>query len=174
MGFLRARLGRGYWALLLTVIYLISQSLIAGVLHPVQADKLLLALQFSYNAADIQLLLNQASPEQIQALQAHFKYDGLHPIWYGLMIIALISWLMNLNRFSASANWMLWPAVLMSAADYVENHIHYPWFHLQQQATDPQALIAGASATFKWSLAALYLLLLFALTIRYFLNRKEY
>jgi len=51
--------------------------------------------------------------------------------------------------------------------DVVENTIHEPWFNMLSTPSDPWVMIAGISATLKWTLAALYLAGALALTVRY-------
>ena len=159
-------------ALLSLLIYAISQTMIARTLHSGDAEALLFRFQFCYSASDFLALLNSISTQQLTALQNHFTYDHIHPLWYGLLALSLTAWLMNLNQMSARCSVMLWPAVIMALMDVVENTIHEPWLTLQSQPGDPWVLIAGSAATLKWTLAALYLIAAVLLTIRYFLQRR--
>jgi hypothetical protein len=156
----------------MAVIYIVSQSMIAHTLQQGGAEALLFRFQFCYQADAFTVLLHSISDAQLNALQQHFAYDHMHPLWYGLLALSLTSWLLDLNALSARWNLLLWPAVLMSVLDVVENSIHEPWFNLLSTPSDPWVMIAGFSATLKWTLAALYLSGALALTIRYVSLRK--
>jgi hypothetical protein len=156
----------------MAVIYIVSQSMIAHTLQQGGAEALLFRFQFCYQADAFTALLHSISDAQLNALQQHFAYDHMHPLWYGLLALSLTSWLLDLNALSARWNLLLWPAVLMSVLDVVENSIHEPWFNLLSTPSDPWVMIAGFSATLKWTLAALYLSCALALTIRYVSLRK--
>ncbi|MAS24556.1 MAG: hypothetical protein CMI08_13360 [Oceanospirillaceae bacterium] len=168
MNALRRWLGHPLPAVIFLLIYIVSQTLIARTLQAGNAEALLFQFQFSYSAAEFNALLNSISAAQLNALQQHFAYDHIHPVWYGLLALSLTSWLMNLNELSPRWSWLLLPAILMAALDVVENSIHEPWLQLQSQASDPWTLIAGVAATSKWSLAAIYLAGALLLTARYF------
>lgn len=157
----------------MAVIYLASQSMIAYTLQQGGADTLLFRFQFCYQADAFNALLNSISPAQLHALQQHFTYDHMHPLWYGLLALSLSSWLFDLNRLSARWNLLLWPAVLMSALDVIENSIHEPWFNLLSTPSDPWVMIAGVCATLKWLLAALYLCAALMLGMRYAIIRNR-
>jgi len=172
MNSVRRWLGHPLPSLVFLLIYVLSQTLIARTLQSGDAESLLFQFQFCYSADDFSTLLNSISAQQLAALQAHFTYDHIHPLWYGLLALSLTSWLFNLNHFSPRWSLALWPAVLMALLDVVENNIHEPWFMLAQPVTDPWVLIAGTAATCKWALAALYLLSALLLTGRYFLIER--
>lgn len=156
----------------MAVIYIVSQSMIAHTLQQGGAEALLFRFQFCYQADAFTVLLHSISDAQLNALQQHFAYDHMHPLWYGLLALSLTSWLLDLNALSARWNLLLWPAVLMSVLDVIENSIHEPWFNLLSPPSDPWVMIAGFSATLKWTLAALYLSGALTLTIRYVSLRK--
>ena len=156
----------------MAVIYIVSQSMIAHTLQQGGAEALLFRFQFCYQADAFTALLHSISDAQLNALQQHFAYDHMHPLWYGLLALSLTSWLFDLNALSARWNLLLWPAVLMSFLDVIENSIHEPWFNLLSPPSDPWVMIAGFSATLKWTLAALYLSGALTLTIRYVSLRK--
>ena len=156
----------------MAVIYIVSQSMIAHTLQQGGAEALLFRFQFCYQADAFTALLHSISDAQLNALQQHFAYDHMHPLWCGLLALSLTGWLFDLNALSARWNLLLWPAVLMSVLDVIENSIHEPWFNLLSPPSDPWVMIAGFSATLKWTLAALYLSGALTLTIRYVSLRK--
>ena len=173
MSSLRRWLGNPRIALLFAIIYAASQATIVHILQGGHAQELLIQLQLTYDAASFNQLLGNASPEQIQALQQHFVYDYIHPAWYGLMTLALVSWLMNINGFSARWNKVLIPAIIFPLLDVLENNLHSPWIYLHSVASDPWVLIAGTAATVKWLLAIVYLLFALLLTVRFFMRRPQ-
>ena len=166
MKYVRRWLASPRLILLFTLIYVISQTLIARILHTGNADALLFQFQFCYHATAFSELLHSISASQLAALQAHFIYDHIHPVWYGLLALSLISWLLDINRLSARWTLLLWPVLLMPLLDLVENRLHEPWLLLQSAPSDPLVMIAGISATVKWGLAAACLLLAVVLGLR--------
>ena len=173
MNHLRNWLGNPRIALLFFIIYVISQSLIIRVLHAGNADALLIQLQLTYDADTFNQLLAQASSAQIAALQGHYFYDFIHPVWYGMLALSLTSWLLNINRLSQGWSLPLIPAIIFPALDVLENILHSPWIFQTATATDPLVLIAGIAATVKWSLAAVYLMAALLLSGRYWLLRPQ-
>jgi len=158
--------GRGWLALAFLVIYVISQSLIANVLHSGDASHLLFQFQFSYTAADFQALLDSISAGQLQALQGHFAYDHIHPLWYGGLIVCLTAWLLKKNQLGGKWNLLIVTGVIPSVMDLTENSIHEPVFMGLANADESAITVAAICATIKWSMAAAYLLFAIALGIR--------
>lgn len=172
MNAIRRWLGHPRLALLFAVFFIVSQSLIVYTLQAGNAEALLIKLQLTFSAAEFNQLLTQATPEQILALQQHYLFDYVHPIWYGLLALSLTSVLFNLNGFSQRSNIWLWPAVIFPSLDVLENALHSPWIYQYAQATDPMVLIAGTAASIKWSLAACYILAALILWARYLMRRQ--
>ena len=171
MNHLRRWLGNPKIALVFFTIYFISQALIINVLHGGNADALLIQLQLTYDAATFNQLMASATEAQIAALQGHYTFDFIHPVWYGVFALSLTSWLFDLNQLSARWNIALIPAIIFPSLDVLENSIHSAWIFQTSTATDPLVLISGVAATVKWSLAAVYLLVALLLTIRYQLRK---
>ena len=170
---IRSLFGHGWLALMSGVVYVISQSMIASVLHPSGADPLLLQFQFTYNATGFAALLSSITADQLAALQGHFAYDHIHPLWYGLLIVSLTAWLLKKNQLSARWDVLIWMGILPSVLDVIENTIHEPWFQGMAVPSDPLTAVAGVCATLKWSMAALYLLFAIVLGVRAFLTRHQ-
>lgn len=171
MNQLRRWLGNPKIALVFFIIYCISQALIMNVLHGGNADALFIQLQLTYDAATFNHLIASASEAQIAALQGHYTFDFIHPIWYGVFALSLSSWLFDLNQLSARWNIALIPAIIFPSLDVLENSIHSSWIFQTSAATDPLVLVAGIAATVKWSLAAVYILAALVLTVRYQLRK---
>lgn len=170
---LRRWLGNPRIALLFAILYVVSQGSIAYILQKGHADALLIQLQLTYDAATFNQLLHAATVEQIQALQQHFLFDYIHPAWYGLLTLSLVSWLMNINSFSARWNVVLIPAIIFPLLDVLENSLHSPWIYQHSIAADPWVMLAGCAATVKWLLAMVYILFSVALGGRYFMRRAQ-
>ena len=170
---LRNMLGQGWLALLAGLIFLISQGLIASILHEGNASSLLFQFQFTYDAASFSELLAHISDDQLAALQAHFHYDHIHPLWYGLLIMSLTAWLLKVNQLPARWDLLIILGAVPSVMDVIENSLHEPVFMGITAASQPAIALAGACATTKWLLAALYSLFAIVLAVRATKNRPS-
>ncbi|WP_430459671.1 hypothetical protein ACQUQU_10685 [Thalassolituus sp. LLYu03] len=173
MHHLRRWLSNPRMSLLFAILFIASQAAIVTTLQAGNAEALLIKLQLTFDASTFNQLLGNATAAQIQALQQHYLFDYVHPVWYGMMTLCLLSWLMTLNQLPARWNWLFIPAIVFPALDVVENTLHSPWIYLHSTASDPWVLIAGLAASIKWSLALVYLVLAIGLAVRYRLHKPQ-
>lgn len=170
---LRALFGHGWLALASGIVFIISQGLVGSVLESGGASTLLFSFQFTYDPDTFSALLASISPEQLLALQGHYTYDHLHPLWYGLFIVSFTAWLLKINNMAPRWDILIATGVIPSVLDVIENHIHEPVFNGLVAADDAAIALAGICATVKWLMAALYLIFAIVLIVRFRKSRRN-
>lgn len=164
---LRYALGRPIVIFISACIYIISQSAVGYILAPSNAGPALLEFQFSYTLDDFMLVFNRLSEAQLHSLRLHFYIELIHPLWYGILLFSIVSWLLKLNGSQHELNFLLYPVFLLVACDCVENIFHYNWLYQIGTPSDPWVFVAGFAATLKWALIFSYIFLIGLLAIRY-------
>jgi len=71
------------------VAFLVSQTAITRILHRGDAVLMLMTLQTTCDPTVFRAVMSSLSEAQLAALLGHFRFDFLHPLWYGSFAIGL-------------------------------------------------------------------------------------
>lgn len=151
----RIRATLGSWAAVafFGVVYVLSQAKIASILHPV-GTRQVLDLQTTFSATTFAAIVHgwQANGA-IDAYWHHYRYDFVHPLWYGGFLAAALSKGFDLNRIDPRHNaWLLVP-VAAACLDLCENSLHVLFLSWPASVVTPLVALSGLAANLKWLLA---------------------
>lgn len=145
---------RAAWILGLTSLALLAA--LAAYLSPLQPD--ILALQFSFNPASFQAILEAWKPEGVLRYRSHLPIDYGLLLCYGAFGFVLASKTAVFTKFSPATQALLsWVMPLAALCDAVEDSLHWRFTSGVQQAESSLYLVAGISATLKWTLLGIFL-----------------
>lgn len=145
---------RAAWILGLTSLTLLAA--LAAYLSPLQPD--ILALQFTFDQASFQAILEAWKPEGVLRYRSHLPIDYGLLLCYGAFGYVLASKTAIFTKFSpATERWLPWVMPLAALCDAVENSLHWRFTSGLQQAESSLYLVAGISATLKCALLGVFL-----------------
>jgi len=132
-------------------VYAISQITIALTVRGLGVDMLL--VQTSLSAERVQAIFaHWDATGLIRSYAAHYRYDMIHPLWYGTLLAALLAKSFDANDLPASRNaWLLLPFVA-GACDVVENLVHLSFLADRANITRSAVLLGNGAALAKWAL----------------------
>jgi hypothetical protein len=134
-------------------IYVVSQVTIALTVHALGADMLL--VQTTLSAEHVRAIFaHWDATGLIGNYAAHYRYDMIHPLWYGTLLAALLAKSFEANDLPASRNaWLLVPFAA-GACDVVENLVHLSFLADRANITRGAVLLGNGAALAKWTLTA--------------------
>lgn len=153
----------------LGVLYIVSQTTIGMILHPVGTD-----LAFRFQLATDRLtaldVLSTWGPEGRAQFIKHFRLDFIHPLLYGGLLWCL------LRRFlvNSSRSPILWLPLTAALCDELENLFELRILWQLDRVSDLTVLLSGTLAWTKWSLAALCVLLVAVGIVRTLVKRPAF
>lgn len=174
MGGYRERMAYWWIALGFGAIYLISQVTIGVVLEhigPLDIGR----LQVTGFTAEYyrETFARWQSTGAMAFYRAHFIFDGIHWLWYALSLTAFLAIGMRANAVSSTYDWILALPLVAGLCDCYENHVQLIFLSdpTYQTVVDPLPLLSTVASITKWSLVALILVTILALSVRATLRR---
>ena len=162
---LRTRLDSWPLIILFGVIYFASQVLIGNIVHPLGADMLI--VQTTLSADQVRgIFAKWESAGLLPVYASHYRYDMIHPLWYGLFLAALLAKGLAANRAGPRLNLLLLVPFVAAGCDVVENLVHLGYIADRATITPANVLVSNGAALLKWMLAAGSLLAIAALAVR--------
>ena len=152
-------------------IYIISQVIIANILHPLDSRLFLKAQTTFSRELYLQLLQGWESAGLIGRYRLHFYFDFVHPVWYSVFLSALIAKGMNLNSISARFNILLLIPFIAGLMDLIENCFHVFFISDHSTISEQNIFISALASNTKWALALVTLVMIFILFGKYLLRK---
>jgi hypothetical protein len=150
-------------------IYLVSQVVIAVLVHPLGTRRMV-GLQLSgFSAADYRSTFAAwEAAGTMPFYRAHLIFDDLHWIWYAIALSAFLALALKAARLSAGWNFVLLFPVLAGIQDCIENGLQHVFLSQPGYSAmiDPLPAISTAASIGKWILFIGSFLLIGALYLR--------
>lgn len=163
----RARAKLDSW-LLITVfgaLYFASQAMLAVIVDPLGHD--MLFVQTTLSADEVRAIFARwEAAGLLDTYLAHYRFDMIHPLWYGVFLAALLAKGMNANAIPAKYDNLLLVPFVAAACDVVENFLHLNYIHDRATITTGNVLISNGAANLKWLLAIGSVVAVIALAVR--------
>lgn len=146
--------------------YLVSQILIARILHPL--DPLdVLRVQTTLRAPVVrETFARWGADGLLEVYVRHYSLDFVHPALYAMFLGASLAWLLDRNRLSSAWDVVLLLPIAAALCDLVENASHVAFLADDANVTTAWVAVSGAAAITKWLLAAGSILLIAILAVR--------
>ena len=148
-------LASGKVCLVLFALYLINQTIIGGIVHPLGAN--MLNLQLTMNAGVFSQIVQSWNSHQLAAYYRHFYFDFPHPFIYAAFLASAIATLskqegtakVSMHRF------LFYLPFVAGTCDMLENLLHL--FLVPRVPEIPEFLVtlSGAATNIKWFLACM-------------------
>lgn len=146
--------------------YLVSQVIIARILHPLDPLEVL-RVQTTLRAPVVQQIFARWRAERLlDAYVRHYYFDFPHPVLYAVFLSAVLAWLLNRNRLPAGWNAVLILPVAAGLCDLLENVSHVAFLTDGVNITPTWVALSGIAAITKWLLAGSSLGLIAILALR--------
>lgn len=134
-------------------IYFLSQALIGVVVQPLGSD--MLRVQTSLSAETVRAIFARwEAAGLLDAYLAHYRYDMVHPLWYGVFLAALLARGFEANQVDPRRNLLLLLPFVAAACDLLENVLHLGFAANRDLITPATVLVANGAALTKWAIAA--------------------
>ncbi len=146
--------------------YLLSQVTIAATLGAIGPEQVL-RLQTTLSPAVFSAIVQDwQSTGVIDGYWRHYRYDFIHPLWYGVWLAAAMAKAFEANRIEARHDpWLCLPLVAASL-DLVENLFHVLFLSWPSTVVAPLVVLSGLAALAKWLLAGASLAVVVSLSAR--------
>lgn len=150
----------------LAIIYTISQISIGLILLPLGLARVL-KLQTSVSPKFIALVLDQwRAGGALQIFITHFYIDFFHPVFYGVLLLALMSHLFNEEKVTSRWNKLLVAPLFAAGMDLVENIMYVMFITDKSTITSMTALLSGGASITKWVLSGFSIIVIAVLIVR--------
>lgn len=136
-------------------IYLVSQVVIATLVHPLGTQQMVLLQVTGFSAADyLQTFATWEAAGTMPFYVAHLIFDDLHWIWYSIALSAFLA--LGLNAAHRSRRWnvvLLFP-LIAGVLDGIENGLQHVFLSepRYQLIIDPLPAISTVASIGKWIL----------------------
>lgn len=151
--------------------YVVSQVIIASILHPLEPLEVLRA-QTTLSAPVVQQIFARWRADHLlDTYVRHYYFDFPHPVLYAVFLSAVLAWLLNRNRLSARWNAVLLLPVAAGLCDLFENVSHLAFLSDGVNMTPSWVALSGIAAITKWLLAGSSLVLIAILAARAWTGR---
>lgn len=148
------------------VAYLVSQILIARILHPLDPLEVL-RVQTTLRAPVVrEILARWGADGVLEAYVRHFSLDFAHPALYAVFLGSALSLLLDRNRLTDAWNVVLLLPIVAALCDLVENVSHVAFLADAANMTPGWVALSGLAAITKWALAGGTIVLIAVLAIR--------
>jgi hypothetical protein len=135
------------------VAYFCSQLAIGVILEPLGIGRVM-RLQTTLSAEVMASVLNGwRDAGLIHAYITHFYVDFFHPVFYGTLLIALLSRLLNSGNLPSKWNILLLAPAAAGVMDIGENILQVMFVADPASLTSAAANVSGAATLAKWGLA---------------------
>jgi len=162
---LRQRLDNGTLIVCFGAIYLASQAWIGRIVHPLGPE--MLFVQTTLSAERVrEIFAAWEAAGLLDVYASHYRYDMIHPLWYGVFLAAALAKGFNANAVPARFNGLLLLPFLAAGCDVLENRVHQAFLAERAAITPAAVLLGNGAANLKWLIAAGAVLAVGALTLR--------
>lgn len=169
---LRTRLDSWWVIVLFGAVFVASQITIAVILREVGHGNVL-RLQTTLSADTLeQGFERMRETGKLAAYRRHYWFDFAHPVWYGVLVSALLAKVFRGNAVSTRWNFVVLVPLLAAIFDLVENLCHVLFLASPGAIVAPLVVLSGLAAILKWSLLAVCVGLVLALALRYAVKRR--
>jgi hypothetical protein len=153
---MRSRLDSGRVILLFGLLYAASQLAIAVVVRPLGGDPL--RVQTTLDAEAVRAIFDRWDRAGLTAVYArHYRYDMIHPLWYGVFLAALLARALRARAAPARWNALLLLPFAAALCDVVENVVHLSFLADRAHITAGRVLLGNGAALLKWTLVLMVL-----------------
>lgn len=147
---IRASLTNTKLIVALGVAYLVSQAVIASILHELDPPTVL-RLQTTFSVEVFRSILAQWSDAGlIDTYWSHYRLDFLHPFLYSALLAALLARALDTNGLGPRYDRVLLIPFVAGALDVVENLSHVVMLWDQTRIAQPLVAVSGLAANLKW------------------------
>jgi hypothetical protein len=145
-------------------IYGVSQTLIAITVRALGID--MLRVQTTLDPEVVRAIFaHWDAAGSIGDYAAHYRYDMIHPLWYGTLLAAMLAKGFEDNEVSASWDAFLLLPFVAALCDVGENIVHLSFLADRNAITATNVLIGNGAALTKWALSGLSLFVAIVLGI---------
>ena len=152
LSILRRKLDSWPLILIFGAIYVVSQTTILVIVHPLGIEALQFQLTLSADRVR-EILAHWDSTGLRSVYVAHFRYDNWHPLWYSMALATQIAKGLTLTRASERRNLLLLLPFIAGLCDELENYMHLRFLADSENITDASVLLSGMSTNLKWLLS---------------------
>ncbi|MBI1238633.1 MAG: hypothetical protein GC199_04750 [Alphaproteobacteria bacterium] len=141
--------------LLFAGIYVVSQIIIAVLVHPLDSARMVELQVTGYSVADYQRAFAIWQEAGVFAFyRAHLIFDDVHWIWYSLALSSGLALGLNMNGAGERWNWIIICPPLAGIQDWFENGLQHVFLSAPgfQAIIDPLPVISTLASTGKWIL----------------------
>ena len=154
---LRTRLDSWLLISVFGAIYLASQVTIGVIVHPLGSD--ILAVQTTLSAEAVGAIFAKwEAAGLLGTYAAHYRFDMIHPLWYGMFLAAMLAKGFNANNLAARRNPLLLLPFAAAGCDITENFVHLSFLAARANITAAAVVLGNGAALIKWAIAAASLL----------------
>lgn len=147
------------------LVYFLSQTVIAVLVHPLGSN--FLAAQTTLSADRVREILGEwRRADLLQVYVAHYRFDMIHPFWYGTFLSAMLAKGFNANQVSPRFNAVLLLPFVAAACDLTENLMHLSFLADRENITESRVIFGNGAALLKWALAFACTMTVAGLTVR--------
>ncbi len=162
---LRGSLNSGRLVLIFAIIYVISQVIIAIILHPVGTSNVF-SLQTSFSAEFMRDTLEAWRQSGVlAAYQTHFLLDFIHPAWYAIALMAGLASVFTRASIPDRWNFFLLFPLIAGVCDLIENISHVMFIGNADAITGAAVAISALAAWLKWILVVVSLVTVIAVLV---------
>lgn len=152
------------------VIYVASQTALAVIVAPLGGD--MLRVQTSLSAETVRgIFARWDDLGLLPVYSAHYTLDMVHPIWYAVLLAAMLAKGFNANQVATRWNPLLSLPFAAAACDVIENLAHIAFLADRSMITTGWVLLANGAANIKWLIALGSVVAVLALTWRAYRQR---
>lgn len=171
LALLRHHLASWWIIVVFGAVYFASQAAIGVLVHPLGPE--MLGVQTTLSAERVrEIFAAWDAAGLVDTYAAHYRYDMIHPLWYGVFLAAMLARGFDANRVPASRNWLLLLPFVAAGCDVLENLIHQTFIADRANITTAAVLIANGAALTKWAIAGGSVVAVVALALNA-LRRRE-
>lgn len=155
------------WPIILAfgAVYFASQIGIGVIVHPLGPE--MLDVQTALSADRVRAIFAAwEAAGLLPVYESHYRYDMIHPLWYGVFLAAMLAKGFNANGVPARWNLLLLLPFVAAGCDVVENFLHLGYIADRATITDANVLLSNGAALLKWLLAIASVLAVAALAVR--------
>jgi len=162
------------WPLIIVfgAAYFLSQAAIGVLVQPLGPE--MLGVQTTLSAERVRAIFaGWDAAGLVDVYAAHYRYDMVHPLWYGVFLAALLAKGFDANRVSASRNVLLLLPFVAAGCDVLENLIHLTFIANRANITPAAVLIGNGAALTKWAIAGGSVVAVVALALNALRRRED-
>lgn len=155
------------------VVYLITQAVIASILHPLGATDFFLAQTTFSRETYLSYVTRWQAEGLIERYYLHYWFDFVLPFWYALLLGSMLAHGVKLNGVAPRWNGAFVVPFVAGTMDLVENVFHLVFLSDLSAISRPMIAASAFAANTKWALVAAAIVAVIALYGRAILKRSR-